>query len=327
MVEMKVLIIGGTGFIGRHVAAAFVAAGHEVAVFHRGKTEVDSEQGLTDIHGDRNDLAQYRRHFDAFSPRIVVDLAALTEEQARSAVQTFRGRAERIVCASSMDVYEAYGFFRRSEDGAAAAEPFDESAPLRRVLYPYRNLASGPEDILYNYEKILVERAMRSADDLPTTVLRLPQVFGSHDGQHRVGTYLRQMEAGDQITINEEKASWRWTRGYVEDVAAAFVLVALSPMAANQTYNVGEKDAEPEIAWIKSIGRVSGWAGEVRTVPAAGLGESSTEPYNWQHNLAANTERIRQELGYREVVSRHDALAHTIAWERQQADFARAISR
>jgi nucleoside-diphosphate-sugar epimerase len=316
---VKVLIIGGTGFIGRHVAAAFLAAGHEVAVFHRGQTEAEanSNDGLTHIHGDRKDLAQHRRQFDAFSPRIVVDLAALTEEQARSAIQTFRGRAERILCASSMDVYLAYGFFRGSEHGLPAMQQFNESAPLRTVLYPYRDMASEPQDILYNYEKVLVEEVMRSADDLPATILRLPQVFGPHDRQHRVGYYLRQMEAADQITISEDKAHWCWTRGYVEDVAAAFVLVALSPTAASQTYNIGEREAEPEIAWIKSIGRVAGWTGEVRTVPAAALGESSTEPYNWQHNLAANTQRVRQELGYREVVSRDDALARTIAWERQ----------
>jgi nucleoside-diphosphate-sugar epimerase len=315
---MKVLIIGGTGFIGRHVAAAFAAAGHEVAVFHRGQTEPDLERRLTHIHGDRNELAQYREQFDAFSPSIVIDMTALTEEQARSAVEAFRGRVERIVCASSMDVYQAYGFFRRSEHGAPASEPFVESAPLRSVLYPHRNLASGPEDILYNYEKILVEQAMSSADELSATVLRLPQVFGPHDRQHRIGTYLRQMEAGDQITISEEKARWRWTRGYVEDAAVAFVLAALDPKAANQTYNVGEREAECEIDWINCIARVAGWNGEVKTVPAAALGDNLAEPYNWEHNLAANTERIRQELGYREVISRDDALARTIEWERRR---------
>lgn len=315
---MKVLIIGGTGFIGCHVAAAFAAAGHEVAVFHRGQTEADSEHELTHIHGDRNELAQQRERVDAFSPRTVVDLAALTEEQARSAVEVFRGRVERIVCASSMDVYQAYGFFRRSEHGAPASQPFEESAPLRSVLYPYRKLATGPEDILYNYEKVLVEQVMSSAHDLPATVLRLPQVFGPHDRQHRIGTYLCQMEAGDQITISEEKARWRWTRGYVEDVAAAFVLAAVDPKAANQTYNVGEREAECEIEWINCIARVAGWNGEVKTVPAAALGDNSAEPYNWDHDLAANTIRIRQDLGYRELISRDDALARSIEWERRR---------
>jgi hypothetical protein len=110
-----------------------------------------------------------------------------------------------------MDVYRAYGCFRRLESSNYSSQPFGENAPLRTTLYPYRALANGPDDLFYSYDKILVERTVTNEDRLPAIVLRLPQVFGPHDRQHRLRAYLKQMDAGEDIVIGEAKARWRWT--------------------------------------------------------------------------------------------------------------------
>ena len=56
---MRVLVIGGTNFIGPHVVRALLAAGHEVTVFNRGKTDADLPAAVTRLTGDRaeGDLA------------------------------------------------------------------------------------------------------------------------------------------------------------------------------------------------------------------------------------------------------------------------------
>ena len=60
---------------------------------------------------------------------------------------------------------------------------------------------------------------------LPGTVLRLPTVYGPGDYQHRLFEYLKRMDDGrPAIPLGEGVASWRWTHGYVEDVALAVVL-------------------------------------------------------------------------------------------------------
>ena len=56
--------------------------------------------------------------------------------------------------------------------------PLIEDAPLREALYPSRNKAKGPEDWLYHYDKILVEKAVMNDPDIEGTVLRLPFVYG-----------------------------------------------------------------------------------------------------------------------------------------------------
>ena len=53
---MKILVIGGTGFIGPHVVRNLHGGGHDVAVFHRGAHAVQLPEGVQDIRGDRREL-------------------------------------------------------------------------------------------------------------------------------------------------------------------------------------------------------------------------------------------------------------------------------
>ena len=315
---MRVLILGGTGFIGRHLTTALLEAGHTVAVFHRGKPDVRFPRPVLHIHGSRSRLAESIRAFALFAPEVVVDLIAFTEADAQSAIQVFSGRTERLVCASSMDVYQAYGSFRRLETSVVRKRPLSEGSPLRTILFPYRDLAKKKGDLWFCYEKILVERTVLTSTRLPATVLRLPQVFGPHDKQRRLRLYLQQMDAGEDIVISEAKARWRWTRGYVEDIAAGFSLAITNPRAAGCIYNIGERKAESEKDWIQRIGEAAGWTGRLTIVPEDALPAELAEPYDWNHHLAGATALIRRELGYHEKVSPSEAMRRSVHWERSQ---------
>jgi nucleoside-diphosphate-sugar epimerase len=218
------------------------------------------------------------------------------------------------VVLSSGDVYRAYGIFHGTEPGPAEPVPLAEDAPLRSVLFPYRALAKGPDDLLYRYDKIPVERAALGEPALPGTVLRLPMVHGPGDYQHRLYPYVRRMDDGRQgILLDEGLAAWRCTRGYVEDVAAAIALAATDPRAVGRVYNVGEPIARSEADWVRVIGQAAGWRGEVVSMPRGRL----PVPGDVRQDIVTDTRRIRQELGYREEVPFAEALRRTVAWERQ----------
>ncbi len=110
------------------------------------------------------------------------------------------------------------------------------------------------------YDKIAVERVVLANADLPGTVLRLPMVYGPGDSQHRLFEYLKRMDDNrPTIPVDEGLASWRWTRGYVENVAAAVALAATNPRATGRVYNVGEDKGRSTIEWIEEIGGAAGW--------------------------------------------------------------------
>ncbi len=298
---MRVVVIGGTHFMGPHVVRGLATSGHEVTVFHRGAGCHDPSH----IHGDRKTLPR-DLHGD-----VVIDMWCMTEADARTAADHFRD--ERRVVISSADVYRQYDGLRGRYHGAPDPVPLRETAPLRERLYPYREgrHAAGTEDFFNDCEKILVERTLAGKR---TTILRLPAVYGPNDEQHRSAGWLAQMDSGrDVIRIDTRQAAWRWTRGFSENVADAIVLAALDERAAGKTYNAGDPDAPTDEEWLRMVAEAAGWQGRIER----GDDVEGTLPLRFQYDLFTDTSAIRRELGYRERMGRENALSKTVAWERQ----------
>ena len=177
---MRVLVIGGTGFIGSHIVRQIAGHEHAVAVYHRGLTQAALPDHVEQITDSRSimPIQHFPPELFRFKPDVVILTVAMGAVDARAAVEAFAGRASRIVLLSSGDVYWAYGRLIGIESGPLQQGLLTEDAPLRSVLFPYRRKASSPEALEYWYEKILAERAVLNAPDLPGTVLRLPKVYG-----------------------------------------------------------------------------------------------------------------------------------------------------
>jgi nucleoside-diphosphate-sugar epimerase len=176
---MKILVPGGTGFIGPAVVHQFVQAGHSVTIFHRGQREVDLPRSVQHLHGERRSLATFGGEFRRIAPEVVVDMRPMTQEDARGLVETFAGVVERCVVVSSSDVYRAYGRLSLTEPGPPEPVPITETAPLRARLYADRD--AQPHDRADNldlYDKILVEQTVRAEPRLPAVVLRLGRCTG-----------------------------------------------------------------------------------------------------------------------------------------------------
>ncbi|AGA29637.1 nucleoside-diphosphate-sugar epimerase [Singulisphaera acidiphila DSM 18658] len=310
---MKVLIIGGTNFIGPPLVRRLVGLGHEVAVFHQGQTQADLPLGVEHVLGNRHHLGAHADEFRRFGPEVVVDMIAYIEADAAGLVETFRGLARRTVVVSSADVYRAYGRFIGTEDGPVEPTPLTEESPLRTDLFPYRSHAQGPDDFFHTYDKIPVEQVVINEPDLPGTVLRLPMVHGPGDPYRRLSAYLKRMDDGrPAIVLDEAMARWKCPRGYVENVAAAITLAVVDERATGRTYNVADPVAFDEAEWVRRLGGVVGWRGRVETVP----GDRISLPYRMGQGIDMNSDRIRRELGYAEPVPPGEALEQTINWER-----------
>lgn len=314
---MRTLVIGGTQFMGPHVVRGLQAAGHDVTLLHRGEHESDAD--CVHIHADRRLPGAVAEAIAAARPEVVVDMVAMLESDGLELVSAVSGAVRRVVLASSIDVYRAYGRLHGTESGPPEPVPLTEESELRERLHPYRSdpprAADDPERWRDDYDKIPVERAVLAAESVEGVVLRLPMVYGPEDRQHRLWPYLKRMLDGrDAIPLGATLARWRTSRGYVANVADAIVLAALAPRAAGRIYNVAETNGEDEADWVRAIGDAFGWSGAVVEVPDGALGESLS-PEAAGHHLYASSRRVRDELGYVERVSRGDGLAATIAWE------------
>src|SRR5579872_2057711 len=153
---MKILIIGGTGFLSSALVEESAAAGHAVAIVTRGRRSRPLPAGVEQIVADRDapgELAEAigRREFDA-----VIDAICFTPEQARQDIACFAGRAGRLVMISTDFVYSV-GHRR-----LPIAESQERNAPTE-----YGRKKAAAEDVLLD-----------SASSLPATVLRPPHIMG-----------------------------------------------------------------------------------------------------------------------------------------------------
>lgn len=315
---MNILLLGGTNFIGPYVVRRLLARDCAVTVFHRGKTNTPLPDTVRHLHGDHSQLADHVEQFRQLQPDVVIEMIAGQVSHGELLMNIFPGITRRLVLVSSCDVYRAYDRFSANDPGEPDPTPLTESSPLRDKPYPYRQWAKDENDRNYWYDKIPIEEAVMSRPaDIEGTVIRLPMVYGAGDYQHRMFSYLKRMDDGrGTILLGELQSEWQAPRGYVENIGEAIALCALHPAAANRVYHVGDQQHLQEADWVRAIGAAAGWQGTIRTFPAEQLPEHLRDPYDYRQHLALDSTRIRQELGFSDIVEMQEAIARTVAWER-----------
>lgn len=318
---MRVMLLGGTRFIGRAVVRSLVKLGHQVWAYHRGSSNDPVADGLVHVYGERTDLPRHRDSLAKLQLDAIIDMRPITEAESAAVLEALSGLAPRFVAVSSIDVYRAYDRMRGADPGPPDPVPLTEDSPLRQRLYPYRGDSpradDAPDRILDDYDKIPIERRVLNRPEGGGVVIRLPMVYGPNDYQHRLDPYLRRMDDGrPHLVLTEREAALCLARAYVEDAGLAIALCAVRPEAAGRIYHTAEPHAWSEIAWIERIAAHTGWTGRIIVGPDEASHASSAFDYDRQ-DLTLNTARIRTELDFSEAAAADAALSDTIAWERQ----------
>ncbi len=179
---MRILIIGGTAFVGRHIAAAALAGGHDVTLFHRGKTGADLFGDATHLAGDRDqDLSALAgRSFDA-----TIDICAYFPRQVRSLAAALGGRGGQYVYISSVSAYSAsvpYGY--------------DESAPLAELQDPDATEVTNQN---YGGLKAACEHVSTELFGPATTIIRPTYVIGPYDLTYRFTWWVDRIASGGTV--------------------------------------------------------------------------------------------------------------------------------
>jgi len=187
---MKLLVLGGTRFLGRHFVAQALARGHDVTLLHRGRSGATLFPEAEHRIGDRNfDLAVLDRgRWDA-----VLDTSAYVPRHVRSVTEKLDHRVERYLLVSTISVYA----------GFAPPGP-DEDAPLQTLADPGTETVSGET---YGGLKALCEQALAAALPGRALVARPGLLVGPHDPTGRFTWWPQRIAAGGDVLAPGEPAA------------------------------------------------------------------------------------------------------------------------
>lgn len=182
---MRLLVLGGTSFVGRHIVDAALAQGHEVTVFNRGKTNPGLFAGsaVEERHGDRKE-GDYSSLSEG-SWDALIDVNAYYPRAVREAVSAVKGRVDHYTFISTGSVYADPG------EG-----PVDESHPVAIVEDPTTEVVDAET---YGGLKVLCEQAAAEAFPGRCTVIRPGIVAGPFDQSDRFTYWVRRAARGGTV--------------------------------------------------------------------------------------------------------------------------------
>src|SRR5438067_3530898 len=130
----RVVVLGGTGFVGPFVVQQLVARGDDVTLFHRGRNEPPLVSGAQHVHGEFAELAKHVPELSEREPEVVIDVSPGLGKGGHGILH-FAGVAMRGVVLTSMDVYHAMAVLWGAE-GDRQSMPVDEESALRDCPSP-----------------------------------------------------------------------------------------------------------------------------------------------------------------------------------------------
>ena len=264
---MRVLVIGGTAFIGRPLVEELVKAGHDVAVLHR-KSKHDLGRRVDNLMGDRNDAESLRRvlngrRFDVVYDNVYDWERGTTPAQVEATVRVCSGDwLSRYIFMSSV---AAYG------DGLN----HKESDPLAPDYHanPYVRNKAGTERLLFR---------MHSQSGLPVVTFRPPFIYGQNNPFYREQFFWDRLRAGRPVVIpGDGHRLMQFV--YVNDLVQSLLRAIDEPRAVGESFNIGDSKPVTQAELVEKLAKAAGVEPALVRVPretiAQAGGNAMEEPF------------------------------------------------
>jgi 2'-hydroxyisoflavone reductase len=191
---MKILILGGTVFLGRYLIEAALARGHEVSLFNRGRHDPESYPEVEKLRGDRaGDLAALRgRRWDA-----VIDTSGYLPRHVRASAELLADAAGQYTFISSVSVYS--DFAPGMDETAPVEMPADGQLKEAEAIEAGERVTGMTYGSLYGPLKVGCEQAAEAAMPGRVLTIRPGLIVGPHDYSDRFTYWVHRVAEGGEV--------------------------------------------------------------------------------------------------------------------------------
>ena len=297
---MRALVVGGTGPTGPFIVNGLRERGYEVSIFHRGTHEVpEIPDDVVHIHGDPH----FRETIDATLGSRTFDLVVASYGRLRHLAEATVGRTGRFVAVGGFATYR--GFVCPSDlTPTGLPVPVAEDFPV----------VASEDEQRFSWLMAKTEETVMTAH--PDAVLfRYPYVYGPYQVVPREWCVIRRLLDGRRTIVLPDGGLTLVTHGYAENLAHAVLLAVDRPEAsAGQIYNCGD-DVQLSLAQIvEVIASAMDCEVEIVNLPRELAFPAQAMSLGWHSHALLDLTKIREQLGYRDVVPAVEALARTVRW-------------
>jgi nucleoside-diphosphate-sugar epimerase len=275
---MKILVLGGTSFLGPAIVRALTSRGHEVTGFTR-------SGGPKIIQGDRNnpdDLAKANREgpWD-----VVIDNLSWDGKSVALTLAAFP-KIKRYILTSTISVYRyARRYF---------VQPYTEDC------VDFENIPADEDlkDVHWKYArgKLEAERALRTNAKIAWTIFRPTIVHGPFDNLARGFWYLARMQDGGPILVGDGGMN-TFRLAYAPALGELYALAIESSKAENKTFNIGQEEIVSLSDYLHASADVLGIKPKLIFMPMTWM-EHFAGPLGMTRNWILSPELAKKELGF-----------------------------
>lgn len=192
---MKVLIIGGTKFLGRHLVTAAVARDHEITLFHRNKNSSAGLPAVEEIYGERNaDLSRLQnRHWDA-----VIDTCGYLPQTVNASAAALKNAVGQYVFISSVSAYADFSnpdYYETTPLATLTAE----KKTTARAIDPEAEITTAALGELYGGLKAMCEQEVRQIYGDNVLIVRPGLLVGPFDPTDRFTYWAKRVARGGPV--------------------------------------------------------------------------------------------------------------------------------
>lgn len=287
---MKVLVIGGSNFIGWHLVKRLNEISNDVVVFNRGNHQRNYPEWVRYVRGDRSERNKLKSLADTECFDVVFDMCTFNEDHASDVVYALNESAKKVIFISSSAAYLDNQVMPLKEDALCGFHP---------QWGAYGNAK-------YNAECTYLEAYKR--DQFPIIIIRPSYVYGPDNTIDRETKLFDRITKGRPVLV-PYSGDGVIQLGYIDDLCSALMTIAVSQVRYGEIYNISGNELITLNGLVELVSRIVGIHALVYHVDPVELGFSQRDLFPFENNTYFTCiEKAKEAFGWSPKVGLYEGL-------------------